>query len=158
SLVLLMNKGFDLLSVSQLIWEGFSDMIEIFLLSLLIGGLSNMVAKEGGINWIISKIKKFAKDKKSGELGIAVLVSLADIAIANNTVAIIISGPIAKEMSNEYRIDPRRSASLLDTFSCVFQGLVPYAAQVLIAAGFTNGLVAPFQLMPYFYYQFILGV
>ena len=158
SLVLLMNNGFDLLSVSQLIWEGFSDMIEIFLLSLLIGGLSNMVAQEGGINWIISKIKKFAKDEKSGELGIAVLVSLADIAVANNTVAIIISGPIAKEMSNEYKIDPRRSASLLDTFSCVFQGLVPYSAQVLIAAGFTNGLVAPFQLMPYFYYQFILGI
>lgn len=156
-ILLLMNNGFDLLALSQTVWEGFTGMFEIFLLSLLIGGLSNMVTKEGGINWIISKIKKFAKGEKSGELGIAALVSLADIAVANNTVAIIISGPIAKKMCNEYKIDPRRSASLLDSFSCVFQGLVPYAAQVLIAAGFTNGQLAPFQLMPYFWYQFILG-
>lgn len=157
-IVLLMNNGYDLLALSQSIWQGFTGMFEIFLLSLLIGGLSNMVTKEGGINWIISKIKKFAKGEKSGELGIAALVSMADIAVANNTVAIIISGPIAKEMCNEYKIDPRRSASLLDSFSCVFQGLVPYAAQVLIAAGFTNGAVAPFQLMPFFWYQFILGI
>lgn len=157
-IVLLMNNGFDLLALSQTMWEGFTGMFEIFLLSLLIGGLSNMVAKEGGINWIIAKIRKFAKGEKSGELGIAALVSLSDIAVANNTVAIIISGPIAKKMCNEYKIDPRRSASLLDTFSCVFQGLVPYAAQVLIAAGFTNGAVAPFELMPFFWYQFILAI
>ena len=157
-IVLLMNNGYDLLALSQSIWQGFTGMFEIFLLSLLIGGLSNMVTKEGGINWIISKIKKFAKGEKSGELGIAALVSMADIAVANNTVAIIISGPIAKEMCNEYKIDPRRSASLLDSFSCVFQALVPYAPQVLIAAGFTNGAVAPFQLMPFFWYQFILGI
>lgn len=157
-IVLLMNNGFNLLALSQTMWEGFTGMFEIFLLSMLIGGLSNMVTKEGGINWIISKIKKFAKGEKSGELGIAALVSLADIAVANNTVAIIISGPIAKKMCKEYKIDPRRSASLLDTFSCVFQGIVPYAAQVLIAASFTKGAVAPFQIMPYFWYQFILGV
>lgn len=157
SLLLLIKNGFDLLVLSQTIWEGFTGMFEIFLLSLLIGGLSNMVSKEGGINWIISKINKFAKGEKSGELGIAALVSMVDIAVANNTVAIIISGPIAKKMCKEYKIDPRRSASLLDSFSCVFQGLVPYAAQVLIAAGFSNGAVAPFQLMPYFWYQFILG-
>lgn len=157
-IVLLMNNGFNLLALSQTMWEGFTGMFEIFLLSMLIGGLSNMVTKEGGINWIISKIKKFAKGEKSGELGIAALVSLADIAVANNTVAIIISGPIAKKMCKEYKIDPRRSASLLDTFSCVFQGIVPYAAQVLIAASFTKGAVAPFQIIPYFWYQFILGV
>lgn len=155
--LLLIKNGFDLLDLSQSIWEGFTGMFEIFLLSMLIGGLSNMVTKEGGINWIISKIKRFAKGEKSGELGIATLVSLADMAVANNTIAIIISGPIAKQMCMEYKIDPRRSASLLDSFSCVFQGLVPYAAQVLIAAGFTNGALAPFELMPYFWYQFILG-
>lgn len=157
-IVLLMKNGFDLLALSQTIWEGFTGMFEIFLLSLLIGGLSNMVAKEGGINWIIEKIKKFAKGEKSGELGIAALVSLSDVAVANNTVAIIISGPIAKKMCNEYKIDPRRSASLLDTFSCVFQGIVPYAAQILIAAGFTKGAVAPFELIPFFWYQFILAI
>ncbi|MDU2582511.1 MAG: Na+/H+ antiporter NhaC family protein [Anaerococcus hydrogenalis] len=156
--ILLLDNGFDLLALSQTMWEGFTGMFEIFLLSMLIGGLSNMVSKEGGINWIIEKIKKIARGEKSGELGIAMLVSLADIAVANNTVAIIISGPIAKKMCNEYKIDPRRSASLLDAFSCVFQGIVPYAAQVLIAASFSKGKVAPFQIMPYFWYQFILGI
>ena len=156
--ILLLDNGFDLLALSQTMWEGFTGMFEIFLLSMLIGGLSNMVSKEGGINWIIEKIKKIARGEKSGEFGIAMLVSLADIAVANNTVAIIISGPIAKKMCNEYKIDPRRSASLLDAFSCVFQGIVPYAAQVLIATSFSKGKVAPFQIMPYFWYQFILGI
>ena len=157
-IILLFDNGFDFLSLSQTMWEGFTGMFEIFLLSMLIGGLSNMVNKEGGINWIIGKIKKIAKGEKSGQLGIALLVSLADMAVANNTVAIIISGSIAKKMCGEYKIDPRRSASLLDSFSCVFQGIIPYSAQVLIAASFSKGKLAPFQLIPYFYYQFILGL
>lgn len=158
SSALLLIRGTSIIDISQIIWEGFTGMFEIFLLSMLIGGLSNMVAKEGGINRIISKIKRFAKDEKTGELGIGALVSLADICVANNTVAIIISGPIAKKMCKEFKIDPRRSASLLDTFSCVFQGIIPYSAQVLIAAGFSEGAVAPFELVPFFWYQFILGV
>ena len=158
SLVLLINNGFNLLEVAQSIWQGFTGMFEIFLLSMLIGGLSNMVAKEGGINWIISKIKKIAKGERSGEIAIGLLVSIADLAVANNTVAIIISGPIAKEMCRDMKIDPRRSASLLDTYSCVLQGIIPYAAQVLIAASFTEGALAPFEIIPYFWYQFILGI
>lgn len=158
SSALLIIRGTSVIDISQIIWEGFTNMFEIFLLSMLIGGLSKMVAEEGGINWIISKIKRFAKDEKTGELGIGALVSLADICVANNTVAIIISGPIAKKMCAECKIDPKRSASLLDTFSCVFQGIIPYSAQVLIAAGFSEGAVAPFELVPFFWYQFILGV
>lgn len=158
SSTLLLLRGSSIIDISQIIWEGFTGMFEIFLLSMLIGGLSKMVAEEGGINWIISKIKIFATDLRTGELGIGLLVSLADICVANNTVAIIISGPIAKKMSREFGIDPRRSASLLDTFSCVFQGIIPYSAQVLIAAGFSEGAVAPFELVPFFWYQFILGV
>ena len=158
SSALLIIRGTSVIDISQIIWEGFTNMFEIFLLSMLIGGLSKMVAEEGGINWIISKIKRFAKDEKTGELGIGALVSLADICVANNTVAIIISGPIAKKMCKEFKIDPKRSASLLDTFSCVFQGIIPYSAQVLIAAGFSEGAVAPFELVPFFWYQFILGV
>lgn len=158
SSALLLLRGSSIIDISQIIWEGFTGMFEIFLLSMLIGGLSKMVADEGGINWIISKIKIFATDLRTGELGIGLLVSLADICVANNTVAIIISGPIAKKMSTEYGIDPRRSASLLDTFSCVFQGIIPYSAQVLIAAGFTGGALAPFELIPFFWYQFILGI
>ena len=158
SSALLLLRGSSVIDISQIIWEGFTGMFEIFLLSMLIGGLSKMVADEGGINWIISKIKIFATDLRTGELGIGALVSLADICVANNTVAIIISGPIAKKMSREFGIDPRRSASLLDTFSCVFQGIIPYSAQVLIAAGFTRGAIAPFELIPFFWYQFILGI
>lgn len=158
SSALLLLRGSSIIDISQIIWEGFTGMFEIFLLSMLIGGLSKMVADEGGINWIISKIKIFATDLRTGELGIGLLVSLADICVANNTVAIIISGPIAKKMSREFGIDPRRSASLLDTFSCVFQGIIPYSAQVLIAAGFTGGALAPFELIPFFWYQFILGI
>lgn len=158
SSALLIIRGTSVIDISQIIWEGFTNMFEIFLLSMLIGGLSKMVAEEGGINWIISKIKIFARNEKTGELGIGALVSLADICVANNTVAIIISGPIAKKMSREFGIDPRRSASLLDTFSCVFQGIIPYSAQVLIAASFTGGAIAPFELVPFFWYQFILGI
>ncbi len=158
SSALLLIRGTSMIDISQIIWEGFTGMFEIFLLSMLIGGLSRMVAEEGGINWIISKIKIFAKGVRSGELGIGLLVSLADICVANNTVAIIISGPIAKKMSRAFGIDPRRSASLLDTLSCVFQGIIPYSAQVLIAAGFTGGALAPFELVPFFWYQFILGI
>ncbi len=158
SSALLLIRGTSIIAISQIIWEGFTNMFEIFLLSMLIGGLSKMVAEEGGINWIISKIKIFARNEKTGELGIGALVSLTDICVANNTVAIIISGPIAKKMCAEYKIDPRRSASLLDTFSCVFQGIIPYSAQVLIAAGFSEGAIAPFELVPFFWYQFILGI
>lgn len=158
SSAILLLRGSSIIEISQIIWEGFTGMFEIFLLSMLIGGLSKMVADEGGINWIISKIKILATDLRTGELGIGLLVSLADICVANNTVAIIISGPIAKKMSREFGIDPRRSASLLDTFSCVFQGIIPYSAQVLIAASFTGGAIAPFELVPFFWYQFILGI
>lgn len=156
TLLLLFKTNFDLLNSCQLIWEGFNGMFEIFLLSMFIGGLSHMVEKEGGINRIISKIEKSIKSKKSAELGIISLVSIADVAVANNTVAIIIAGPIAKNMCEEYEVDPRRSASLLDTFACIFQGLIPYSAQILIAAGFTNGTVAPFEIMPFLWYQLVL--
>ncbi len=80
------------------------------------------------------------------------------MATANNTVAIIIDGPIAKEISTKYEVDPRRSASLLDSFSCVMQGMIPYGAQLLIAASFTNGAVSPFQIIPLLWYQQLLAV
>ena len=133
-------------------------MFEIFILSILIGGLANMVNKAGGIEWLLTKIKGMIKGRKSAEIGIAALVSLTDAATANNTVAIIIDGPIAKEISTEYKVDPRRSASLLDSFSCIMQGLIPYGAQMLIALGFTNGAVSAFEVIPLLWYQLLLGV
>lgn len=154
----LIYKDFTLLVLGQEIYNGFIGMFEIFLLSILIGGLAKMVADEGGIQWLLDKIRKMIKGRKSAEIGIAALVSLTDMATANNTVAIIIDGPIAKEICNEYKVDPRRSASLLDSFSCVMQGLIPYGAQMLIAVGFTNGGVTSFQVIPLLWYKILLGV
>ncbi|NLY45127.1 MAG: Na+/H+ antiporter NhaC family protein [Tissierella sp.] len=149
---------FNLLGFGQEIYNGFTGMFEIFLLSMLIGGLANMVNKAGGIDWLLARIRSMIKGRKSAEIGIAALVSLTDAATANNTVAIIIDGPIAKEISTEYQVDPRRSASLLDSFSCIMQGLIPYGAQMLIAVGFTNGAVSAFEVIPLLWYQLLLGV
>ncbi|ERT64738.1 Na+/H+ antiporter NhaC family protein [Peptoniphilus sp. BV3AC2] len=152
------THSFTLLELPGHIYTGFSGVFEIFLLSMLTGGLAYMVRNEGGIEWIIQKTKKFLKGPKSAEVGTAVLISALDAAVANNTVAIIIAGPVAKEFSNEYKMDPRRSASLLDTFSCVMQGFIPYGAQLLIAAKLTEGAVSTFQIMPFLWYQFILAI
>ena len=154
----ILSGDFGFLQLGQLTYEGFIGMFEIFILSILIGGLANMVNKAGGIEWLLTKIKGMIKGRKSAEIGIAALVSLTDAATANNTVAIIIDGPIAKEISTEYKVDPRRSASLLDSFSCIMQGLIPYGAQMLIALGFTNGAVSAFEVIPLLWYQLLLGV
>ena len=151
-------SDFTALEFTQTIYTGFENMLDIFVLSLLMGGLAHMVTKAGGIQWILDKIRGMIKGPKSGAVGIAALVSLADAATANNTVAIIVAGPIAKEISKEYKVDPRKSASLLDTFSCVMQGIIPYGAQLLIAGSFTSGLVSPFQIIPLLWYQQILIV
>lgn len=149
---------FTILSYAQEIYGGFEGMLNIFILSLLMGGLAEMVTEAGGIQWILEKVRGMIKGKKSAEVGIAGLVSLADVATANNTVAIIIAGPIAKEISKEYKVDPRRSAALLDSFACVFQGLIPYGAQLLLAGSFTAGLVSPFDIIPLLWYQQALAV
>ncbi|WP_186429784.1 Na+/H+ antiporter NhaC family protein [Clostridium sp. BSD9I1] len=146
------------LTFTQQIYEGFKSMIEIFLLSMLTGGLAEMVTKAGGIQFLLDKIQQMMKSKKSGEIGIAALVSLTDAAVANNTVAIIINGPIAKEMCNKYKVDPRRSASLLDTFSCIMQGIIPYGAQMLMLLSFTKGAVSPFQVIPLAWYIYLLAI
>lgn len=127
------------LTFSQDIFAGFSGMHEILVLSMLIGGLGELIRYNGGLKWLLERVNSFARKagrgntRRSGELGIAALVSLADICTANNTVAIILTGNLAKGIAADTGVDPRRSASLLDIFSCVFQGLTPYAAQVLLA-------------------------
>lgn len=152
----LVQGSFDGIGYANEIYSGFTSVTEIFILSMFTGGLANMVRKNGGIEWLIEKMSKFAKDKKSGEFVIAFLTSITDIAVANNTVSIVLIGPIAKDICNKYKIDPRRSASLLDIFSCCFQGLIPYGAQLLIAAGNTDGLVSPVEIVPYVWYCIIL--
>jgi len=143
------------------IYGGFTGMTEIFLLSLLTGGLAYMVTKQGGLEWLITKIKGLIRGKKSAEIGIAAIASAADLAVANNTVAIIITGSISKSICEEYQVDPRRSASLLDIWSCVFQGFIPYGAQILLACSLTANAsvqVSPLSLFPLLWYQQLLAV
>ncbi len=150
--------NFTLLGFTKEIYNGFTGMTEIFLLSLLTGGLAAMVTKAGGVDWIISVIHKHIKGRKTAELGIGLLVTLTDMAVANNTVAIIINGPIAKNISDSYDVDPKHSASILDIFSCIAQGAIPYGAQMLIMLSFTQGKVSPFDIMPLLWYQILLGI
>jgi len=149
---------FTLLSYGKEIYNGFTNMTEIFVLSLLTGGMAQMVTREGGIDWVINTVQKFIVGKKSAKLGIGLLVSLADIAVANNTVAIIITGGISKKISENNKVDLRESAAFLDIFSCVFQGMIPYGAQMLILLGFAGDKVSPTQLIPLLWYQLLLAV
>ena len=126
---------------AQSVWTGFTGMNEVFFLTLLCGGMSELIAKNGGIAWIIQKLRRVMKGNKSAQVGIAAMVSLCDCATANNTVAIIVAGDMARDVSHEYKVDPRRTASLLDIFSCVFQGIIPYGAQLLSAAALANATV-----------------
>ena len=128
----------DIPLFAQSIWNGFTGMNEVFFLSLFCGGMSEMIAHNGGITWLIEKLGRMMKGNKSAQVGVAALVSLADCATANNTVAIIVSGPMAKNMSRIHKVDPRRTASLLDVFSCVLQGMIPWGAQLLTAASLTT--------------------
>ena len=128
----------DIAGFAQSIYDGFCGMNEVFFLTLLCGGMSEMIAKNGGINWIIDKLRGVMKGNKSAQVGIAALVSACDCATANNTVAIIVAGDMAREVSHTYKVDPRRTASLLDVFACVFQGIIPYGAQLVVAASLAN--------------------
>ena len=146
---------------AQAIWDGFTGMSEVFFLALFCGGLSEMIAHNGGITWLIEKLRGMMKGNKSAQVGVAALVSLADCATANNTVAIIVSGNVARDISREYKVDPRRTASLLDVFSCVFQGIIPYGAQLLTAATLTtlnyDIVMSPVEIVPYMWYCWILA-
>lgn len=152
------KSGFGFLDLIQQIYNGFLGMSDIFLLSLLTGGLGEMVTKAGGIKWLMSVIEKKIKGKRTAQLGIGALVSLTDIAVANNTVAIIINGSIAKKISEKYKISPKRTAAYLDIFSCIFQGLIPYGAQMLIMLEFAKGTVSPLEVIPFLWYQILLGI
>lgn len=130
----LLTGDLTVATFAQAIYDGFCGMNEVFFLTLLCGGMSAMVAENGGINWIMEKLRGVMKGEKSAQVGIAALISACDCATANNTVAIIVAGDMAREVSHEYKVDPRRTASLLDIFSCVFQGVIPYGAQLVVAA------------------------
>ena len=136
--------------------SGISDMGELIIITLLAGGMLEMIRYNGGIAYIIQKLTTHVKSKKGAELSIAALVSFADLCTANNTIALIMSGPIAKDIANRFGVDPRKSASLLDTFSCFVQGIIPYGAQLLMAAGLAS--ITPLAIMQYLYYPYLMGV
>lgn len=155
------SHSLTIFEFAQSVWNGFTGMNEVFFLTLLCAGMSALITKNGGIVWLIDKLRHMMKGHKSAQVGVATLVSLADCATANNTVAIVLSGGIAKDISREYKIDPRRTASLLDIFACVFQGLIPYGAQLLVAASLTNQYgvtLAPIDIIPNMWYCWALAL
>ena len=135
---------------------GITGMYDITVISIIVACIVSIVREMGGIQFILEFIKKRIRSRKGGEFGIAMLALLVDMCTANNTVAIVISGPIAKEISKELDISPRRSASLLDMYTSVGQGLIPYGAQLLLAASLMG--LTPYQIIPYCYYPILMAL
>lgn len=135
---------------------GIMGMYDITVISMVVACIVSLVKEMGGIQFLLNVIQKRIKSKKGGELGIAVLALLVDMCTANNTVAIVMAGPIAKEISDEYQISSKRSASLLDMFTSVGQGLIPYGAQLLSAASLTQ--LTPYAIIPYCFYPILMAV
>ncbi|WP_300761942.1 Na+/H+ antiporter NhaC family protein [uncultured Parabacteroides sp.] len=152
----LLTGGFDIWGWNASMGLGISNMGELIIVTLLAGGMLEMIRYNGGIDWIILKLTSRIRSSKGAELSIAALISFANLCTANNTIALIMAGPIAKDIADRFKIDPRRSASLLDIFSCFVQGIIPYGAQLLMAAGL--GHVSPIEIMQYLYYPYLLGV
>ncbi|WP_306350346.1 Na+/H+ antiporter NhaC family protein [Flavobacterium sp. '19STA2R22 D10 B1'] len=154
----IVSRDFTVIEFTKNIYAGFTSMTEIFLLSMLTGGLAALVEKAGGIRYVLYKINTKIKSKKSAQLGIASLVSITNMAIANNTVSIIITGKIAKEISEKYNIDSKKAASILDIFSCIIQGILPYGAQVLLILSFAGGRLNYFDLISNVWYLALLFI
>ena len=139
--------------------SGVSGMFETCMVAILVAAMCALIREYGGFDALLSWIHKIFRGKKGGQLGMGLLVGTMDIATANNTVAIVMANPIAKEMAEEYGITPRKTASILDTFSCVFQGVIPYGAQMLVAISAVNelgGEISAFQIMPKLFYPMLL--
>lgn len=150
-------KGlFTLPSMMQSLQKGMSWMQDLAAIALILGGIVALMKAYGGIAWLVSYFTKRINSKKGSEYGTAALVSTLNIAISNNTIAIVTIGPIAKELGGQYQLDPRRTASLLDIFSCSIQGLVPYGGQLLAAASLAG--VSPLALTPYCWYPMLILV
>ena len=136
--------------------NGTSGMFETMIVTILVASISALMKEYGGFDALLAFIRKHAKSRRGGMMGIGLLTGLMDIATANNTVAIVIAAPIAREITREYDIDPRKTASLLDTWSCIFQGIIPYGAQLLIAAALSG--ISSISIIPYLFYPFLLAV
>ena len=140
----------------QKMGDGVTSMYDITVISIVVAAIVALVKEYGGIEFILNLIKKRINGPRGGEFGISVLALLVDCCTANNTVAIVMAGPIAKEISDEFDVSPKRSASLLDIFASVGQGMIPYGAQLLTAAGLSA--LSPVQIMPYLFYPILMGI
>ena len=135
--------------------SGITDMGQLIIVTLLAGGMLELIQVGGGIDYVITRLTRRVHNRRGAELSIAALVSIANCCTANNTIAIITVGPIAKGIADRFGVDLRKSASILDTFSCFVQGLIPYGAQLLMAAGLTA--LSPLDIMRYLYYPVLMG-
>lgn len=148
--------SFDVFGWFNAMGKGIIGMGELIIITLLAGGMLELIRFNGGVSYILHALTRRVKRKRGAELSIAALVSLANICTANNTIAIITVGPLASDIADKFGVDKRKSASILDTFSCVIQGLIPYGAQMLIAAELTK--LSPLSIIGYLYYPIALGI
>ena len=137
------------------IGSGISGMGDLIIVTMLAGGMLEVIRENGGLDFIVKGMTRHIRDKRGAELSIAGLVSLANLCTANNTIAIITTGEIARDITRRFGLDPRKSASILDTFSCLIQGLIPYGAQLLMAAGLAG--ISSISIIGYLYYPFVMG-
>lgn len=150
------SGSFDVFGWFGAMGSGITGMGELIIITLIAGGMLELIRFNGGVDYILHKLTSRVKSKKGAEFSIAALVSIANICTANNTIAIITVGPLANDIAEKFRIDKRKSASILDTFSCVIQGCIPYGAQMLIAAELAQ--LSPLEIIRYLYYPMALAV
>lgn len=148
--------GYDLFGWFSAMGNGIIGMGELVIIAMMAGGMLEIIRENGGINYIIDKITVHVSNKRGAELSIAALVSMVNVCTANNTVAILTVGNIAKKIGDKFGVDNRKAASILDTFSCTVQGLIPYGVQMLLAAGLAN--LSPMDILPYLYYPLAIGI
>lgn len=152
----LVDGSYQLMDVIQQVGDGMAGMYNMAFLAILIAGMVEIIKFNGGIEFILQAIMKRISTSKGAEFGIAGLVALTNLATANNTIAILIAGPLAKDIATQYNIEPRKAASLLDVFSCMVQGVLPYGAQFLVAASLAG--ISPINILPYSFYPVLIGI
>ena len=152
----IIDGSFDVFGWFAAMGNGITGMGELIIITMMAGGMLEIIRENGGINYIIDKITAHVSSKRGAELSIAALVSMVNICTANNTVAILTVGNISKKIGDKFGVDNRKAASILDTFSCTVQGLIPYGVQMLLAAGLAN--LSPMDILPYLYYPMAIGV
>lgn len=150
------SGSYDLFGWFSAMGNGIIGMGELIIIAMMAGGMLEIIRENGGIDFIINKITGHVNSKRGAELSIAALVSMVNICTANNTVAILTVGNISKKIGDRFGVDNRKAASILDTFSCMVQGLIPYGVQMLLAAGLAN--LSPMDILPYLYYPLAIGV